>query len=40
MQFCDEEGKPTSLWLSGGNVSDYKGVEELLKTTPKAKYLL
>ena len=37
---CDGLGRPVSLFLSEGQMSDYKGAEVLLDRLPRAKYLL
>lgn len=37
---CDGEGKPVALWLSAGQVSDYKGARALLDRLPQARELL
>ena len=37
---CDERGRPRALFLSEGQMSDYKGAEALLNALPYAKALL
>ena len=37
---CDEHARPVLLYLSAGQVSDYKGAEKLLDQLPPAKSLL
>lgn len=37
---CNDEGKPVALYLTAGQVNDYKGARELLPTLPKAKYFI
>jgi transposase len=37
---CDENGKPVALYLTAGQVSDYKGAAALLPKMPKTKTLL
>lgn len=36
----DALGRPIRMFLSAGNVSDYKGARALLSSLPKAKWLL
>ncbi len=37
---CDGNGKPVLLFLSAGNMSDFKGAAELVNRLPQAKALL
>lgn len=37
---CDGQGKPVALLLSEGQMSDYKGARQLLRSLPKAKEML
>lgn len=37
---CDSEGRPRSLFLTAGQVSDYTGAAALLSSLPPAKALL
>ena len=37
---CDSEGRPRSLFLTEGQVSDYTGAAALLSSLPPAKALL
>ena len=37
---CDSEGRPRTLFLTAGQVSDYTGAAALLSTLPPAKALL
>ena len=37
---CDGHGKPVALFLSEGQMSDYKGARQLLGSLPKARELL
>lgn len=37
---CDGLGRPVALFLSKGQMSDYKGARALLDHLPKAKHLL
>lgn len=37
---CDSQGRPRSLFLTAGQVSDYTGAAALLATLPPAKVLL
>lgn len=37
---CDGQGRPVALFLSEGQMSDYKGAEALLDQLPCAKHLL
>jgi len=37
---CDGMGRPVALFLSEGQMSDYKGAKALLDQIPCAKYLL
>ena len=36
----DDEGKPLLLFLSAGQVSDYKGAQQLLEFLPHAKVMI
>ena len=37
---CDGGGKPVAIYLTAGQVSDFKGAAELLEDLPEAKELL
>ena len=37
---CDSEGRPRTLFLTAGQISDYTGAAALLSTLPPAKALL
>jgi len=37
---CDGSGKPVLMYLTAGQVSDYKGARKLLDDFPAAKHLL
>jgi len=37
---CDGNGKPVLMYLTAGQVSDYKGARKLLDDFPAAKHLL
>jgi len=37
---CDGEGRPVLMYLTAGQVSDYKGAAKLLDDLPAAKHLL
>ena len=37
---CDSEGRPRSLFLSAGPLSDFTGAAALLSSLPRAKALL
>jgi putative transposase len=37
---CDGRARPVLLYLTAGQVSDYKGAEHLLDSLPAAKHLL
>ena len=37
---CNERGKPIKLWLTAGQVSDYKGAAEFMNSLPNAKVML
>ena len=37
---CDSEGRPRSLFLTAGQISDYTGAAALLSSLPSAKVLL
>jgi transposase len=37
---CNGAGKPVALYLTAGQVSDYKGAKELLPILPKAEYFI
>ena len=37
---CNGEGKPVALYLTAGQVSDYKGAKVLLPILPQSEYLI